>query len=378
MSLALPYSGLNLNKPQPAEGALLFQRYGRLTMPAGALDALMQPALKILAQRAPQSETPLRVGFLLFAGDHAVARRYAVSAYPPEVTPQMVANIVAGGAAISQLAARRGATLMVCDVGVASGFEDILNHRPAGKILFERRNLHQHFPDDGYDFGSRDITQTSALSEAAYLHCWNAGVQCVDELLDRTQCDVIALGEMGIGNTTAASAVAALVLGLPVEECVGRGTGLDDAGIRRKTEVVAAAVRRAHGALAVYEQRSLDWAHSVLLETAGAELSALAGAAWRAAERGVMVLLDGVIVTAAVSPLAVCDSSFAQWLLASHESAEQIHKALLSRLNLKPLLQLGLRLGEGSGAALAAGLLQDADALLRNMATFDSAGVSSN
>ncbi|MEY3903006.1 MAG: nicotinate-nucleotide--dimethylbenzimidazole phosphoribosyltransferase [Pseudomonadota bacterium] len=378
MSFVFPNSGPKLKAPLKADSSHLFKRYGRLTMPAGALDALMQPTLKILAQRAQQSEMPLQVGFLLFAGDHAVARRYAVSAYPPEVTPQMVANIVAGGAAISQLAARRDATLMVCDVGVAAGFENILGLRPAGKILFERKNLHQHFPDGGYHLGSRDITQTSALSESAYRHCWNAGVQCVDELLSKTQCDVIALGEMGIGNTTAASTVAALVLSLPVEECVGRGTGLDDAGIKRKTEVVAAAVRRASGALSVHEQGSLAWAHSVLLETAGAELSALAGAAWRAAERGVMVLLDGVIVTAAVSPLADCDPAFTQWLLASHESAEQIHKTLLSRLNLRPLLQLGLRLGEGSGAALAAGLLQDADALLRNMATFDSAGVSSS
>lgn len=377
MNFALPLTVGQLRSPRAAEDALLFSRYCSLTMPSGALDALMHPTLKILAQRVPQSALPLKVGFLIFAGDHAVARRHSVSAYPPEVTPQMVANIVSGGAAISQLATRRGAPLMVCDVGVADGFGDLLNLRPATDILFERKNLHLHFPNDGFELGARDITVMSSLTEAAHFHCWKAGADCVDALLKYSQCDIIALGEMGIGNTTAASAIAAIVLNKPVEECVGRGTGLDDAGLRRKAKVVSAALQRAQPELLSCDHRSLAWTHAVLREIGGAELSALAGAAWRAADRGVMALLDGMIVTSAVSPVALSDLSLLPWLLASHESAEQIHKSLLSQLGLKPLLQLGLRLGEGSGAALAAGLLQDTDALLRHMATFESAGVSS-
>lgn len=378
MKSELPLEAGCLRLPRALRHSSLHDRYCQLTMPAGALDALMNPALKIHAQRLHQDESPLRFGFALFAGDHAVAREHGVSAYPPEVTPQMVANIVAGGAAISQLARLRKAPLSVCDVGVADGFDSLLSVRPADNIIYRRENLHNQFPQEGYDRGARDITRMSALSEDAHAHCWKAGARSVDELLDKHRCDAIALGEMGIGNTTAASAVAMVVMGLPVEKCVGLGTGVDSAGLERKQKVVAAAVSRASEEMRHLVRDSLPWAHAVLQQVGGAELSALAGAAWRAAERGVVVLLDGVIVTAAVAPFAMAEKNFAEWLIASHESAETVHSALLEKLELRPLLNLGLRLGEGSGAAFAAGILQDADVLLRKMATFESAGVSSS
>lgn len=376
----LPRIAGALPPPRAIENADLFARYTQLTMPTGALDALLKPALKILAQRKSSESVPLRVGFLLFAGDHAVAREHATSAYPAEVTPQMVANILRGGAAISQLARRRNAPLSVCDVGVAAGFDDVVAVLPAENISFRRDNLHKRFPNEGYERGARDITVRSALSAEAHQYCWLAGARCVDELLNAHPCDVIALGEMGIGNTTPATAISSLLLKQSPQQCTGRGTGLGDDGLARKVSVVQTAVERAGAALKASgaEPNSLAWAHQLARELGGAELSALAGAAWRAAERGVLVLLDGVIVTAAIAPFAVADASFRAWLMASHQSAERVHQQLLVELGLSPMLDLGLRLGEGSGAAFAAGLLQDADGLLRNMATFDSAGVSSN
>lgn len=374
----LPQISGRISLPRALEQAELFTRYSQLTLPTGALDALLKPALKILAQRKSTETTPLRIGFLLFAGDHAVAHEHATSAYPPEVTPQMVANILRGGAAISQLARRRGAPLRVCDVGVAAGFDTVMSVAPAQNITFVSDNVHKRFPTEGYERGARDLTRSSALSERAHLHCWNVGVRCVDELLATHNCDVIALGEMGIGNTTPATALASVLLGESPERCTGRGTGLNDQGLERKVAVVRAAAERVRPLFSGVEAKTLPWAHSLLQELGGSELSALAGAAWRAAEGGVMVLLDGVIVTAAIAPFALAENSLRSWLIASHRSAEHVHDRLLGALGLEPLLDLGLRLGEGSGAAFAAGLLQDADELLRQMATFESAGVSSN
>jgi nicotinate-nucleotide--dimethylbenzimidazole phosphoribosyltransferase len=378
MTFELPFESGRLRSPRSLNQSFLHERYSQLTMPAGALDALMHPVLKIHSQRITDDASPLRFGFVLFAGDHSVAREHGVSAYPPEVTPQMVANIVSGGAAISQLAKQRQSPLLVCDVGVAAGFDAILSVQPVEGVIYRRENLNQRFPNQGYEQGARDITRMSALTEEAHAYCWNAGVQCVDELLNKYHCDVVALGEMGIGNTTAAAAVAMAVTGLPVEKCTGRGTGIDADALQRKQKVIATAVTRCSGDLQALVPESLPWAHRVLQHLGGAELSALAGAAWRASERGVLVLLDGVIVTAAVAPFALSEKNFAEWLLASHESAEGVHKTLLEKMGLSPLLSLGLRLGEGSGAALAAGLLQDADVLIRKMATFASAGVSSS
>ncbi|NBW82227.1 hypothetical protein EBR21_10790 [bacterium] len=204
----LPFETGRIQSPRSPNESFLHDRYSQLTMPVGALDALMNPVLKIHAQRKTEDASALRFGFVLFAGDHAVAREHGVSAYPSEVTPQMVANIVSGGAAISQLAKQRQSPLMVCDVGVAEGFDAILSVQPVEGVIYRRENLNQRFPHQGYARGARDITTMSALLEEAHAHCWNAGARCIDDLLNKFQCDVVALGEMGIGNTTAAAAVA--------------------------------------------------------------------------------------------------------------------------------------------------------------------------
>ncbi|MEY2988233.1 MAG: hypothetical protein RJB13_1754 [Pseudomonadota bacterium] len=364
--------------PKSIEEATLFNRYQQLTMPSGALDSLLKPALKIQAQRKSNSTGALSPAILLFAGDHAVARNHRVSAYPTEVTPQMVVNIVRGGAAISCLARNRGAKLSVYDVGVAAGFDELLNSAKGSKVEFFRENLNHKFPGQGFEFGSRDTTVTAALSLEAHEHCFQVGAQAAQRLISETSADFLVLGEMGIGNTTPASAIASVVLGRAPEHCVGPGTGLDESGLSHKQQILKKVVSRANSQLAALSCSELERAHALLQQVGGAELSALAGAAWQAALLGTFVLLDGLIVTSAIAPLALADKAFAAWLMASHQSAEPIHKSLLASLGLVPLLDLNLRLGEGSGAALAAGLLQDADCLLREMATFASAGVSSN
>lgn len=366
-----------LSSPRFYSEAYLYRRYLELTMPPGALEALFQPVLKILAQRTEPDTAPLKIAGLLFAGDHAVARRHGVSAFPAEVTPQMVVNIVQGGAAVSQLAQRRAAPLWVCDVGIAQGFDSLLAIPSSPHVHFERANLHDVFPEEGYEEGARDMTALPALSQKAHQHCWNAGARLAEEAIRTSGCDVVFLGEMGIGNTTPASVISACLLGISADEATGRGTGISDEGWKKKKQVVEKALGRLREEGKATRVQTLADAHALLQQVGGAELSALAGAAWRAAELGRMVLLDGVIVTAAIAPLALAESAFSAWLMASHESAEPVHRSLLAALGLNPLLKLGLRLGEGSGAALAAGLLQDADALLRGMATFSSAGVSS-
>jgi nicotinate-nucleotide--dimethylbenzimidazole phosphoribosyltransferase len=363
--------------PRSIEHGALFSRSRELTMPHGALDSVLLPVLQIHAQRKSPHAGPMKAAGLLFAGDHAVARRHQVSAYPVEVTPQMVANIVRGGAAISNLSARRNAPLWVCDVGVATGFDTLFNFAAGLQTRFVSRNIHKKFPEGGFEQGSRDITSVAALSPEAHLYCWNSGAALAEEMIATTGCDLLFLGEMGIGNTTPASALAALALKKTPAQCVGRGTGVDDLGLQRKQKVVTEAVERFTADFGTPDFNSLADAHRAMREVGGAELSALAGAAWRAAQLGCFVLLDGLIVTAAVAPYVLAERKFSSWLLASHQSAEPVHAELLRALELSPLLSLGLRLGEGSGAALALGLLQDADALLRGMATFSAAGVSS-
>jgi nicotinate-nucleotide--dimethylbenzimidazole phosphoribosyltransferase len=256
------------------------------------------------------------------AGDHGVVEE-GVSAYPREVTAQMVANFRAGGAAVNVLARAAGAEVVIADRAVG---------RP-----------------------TRNMTTGPALTARELERELAAGAELVEELGD---VDVVALGEMGIGNSTAAAALTAAVLGVDPERVCGRGTGIDDDGLARKVE----AVRRALTVNADVEP---------LQALGGFELAFLGGVARRCAERGIVVLLDGYIASAAVLAAGVRDG-----LIAAHRSAEPGHALVLEALGLEPLLDLGLRLGEGSGAALALPLLQASIAILNEMATFGEAGVT--
>lgn len=305
-------------------------RNGQLTKPPGALGRLEELAIWYAGWRADPRPAIAAPQVVVFAGNHGVAAR-GVSAFPPEVTVQMVANFEAGGAAINQLARAFGARMDV----VALELE-----RPTG-----------------------DFTEGPAMTEAECAAAIAAGWAAVDP-----GADLLVAGEMGIGNTTSAAALATALLGGAPEDWVGRGTGVDDAGLTRKAGVVAAGLARHAGALGD--------PLAVLACLGGREIAAMAGAILAARHHRVPVILDGFICTAAAAVLERAAQGALDHTVAGHVSEEPGHARLLAALGKAPLLSLGLRLGEGSGGALAIGVLQGAVACHSGMASFAEAGVS--
>lgn len=305
-------------------------RQAQLTKPPGSLGRLEELAVWAAAWqgKAEPEDSPIQV--LVFAGNHGVAAR-GVSAYPAAVTAQMVGNFQAGGAAVNQLCRVAGARLEV------------------------------HALD--LDQPTEDFTITSALSEADCVRHLTFGRDSVD-----ADAALLCVGEMGIANTTAAAAIACALFGGDPADWVGRGTGVDDAGLTRKAEVVAAGLATHGAALADPLQ--------VLRRVGGRELAAIAGAVLGARVNRVPVLLDGFVATAAAAVVARLAPGGLDHCLAAHRSAEAGHTRLLEALGLKPLLDLDMRLGEASGAALAANLFRAAVATHNGMATFAQAGVS--
>jgi nicotinate-nucleotide--dimethylbenzimidazole phosphoribosyltransferase len=269
----------------------------------------------------------------------------------------MVANFVAGGAAINVLAGLAGAQVVVVDVGVAGPIPAVDGGRDGGARLVDLRVAN----------GTRDMTEEPAMTRIEVLGAVEAGRSVAMDLIDRG-VDVLAVGEMGIGNTTAASAVAAALSGLPPIELTGRGTGLDDRAFEHKVAVIERALARRR-------PDPLD-PLGVLAAVGGLEIAALVGAILAAAESRVPLVLDGFITGSAALVAAAMAPEVAQRVIASHVSAEPGHRIVLERLGLQPLLDLELRLGEGSGAALVLPLVRAAAALLSGMSTFDGAGVS--
>ncbi|HEX4261413.1 MAG TPA: nicotinate-nucleotide--dimethylbenzimidazole phosphoribosyltransferase [Acetobacteraceae bacterium] len=306
------------------------RRQSRLTKPPGSLGRL-ETLVAWLARWQGRAMPRLdHVAVVVFAGNHGITAR-GVSAYPAEVTRQMVANFDTGGAAINQLAAAAGARLRVVPLAL--------------------------------DRPTADFTEAPALDEAAFLDAVAAGAAAIPD-----PCDLLCLGEMGIGNTTAAAALAAALFGGGASVWVGRGTGVDDAGLGRKRAAIEAGLARHAAALA-----DPLAAASCL---GGRELAAILGAALAARRRGIPVVLDGFVCTAAAAPLARLAPGGLDHAVLGHVSAEAGHRALAEALGLVPLLDLGMRLGEASGAALAVPLLRAALACHAGMATFEGAGVS--
>jgi nicotinate-nucleotide--dimethylbenzimidazole phosphoribosyltransferase len=321
------------------------------TKPPGSLGQLERLALQV--GQVQQSLTPSldRPRLLVFAGDHGAARA-GVSAYPQEVTWQMVENFLSGGAAINVFARLNGLELQVIDAGVAHDF-----------------GARQGLVDAKIAFGTRSYLEQAAMSSAERDAALVRGAAIVHALAEQG-CRVIGFGEMGIGNTAAASLLTHCLTGTPLVDCVGRGTGLDDAGLARKQALLAQAARRA--ALAPDAD-----ALSVLAEFGGFEIAMMSGAMLAAAERGLLLLIDGFIVTSALLVAARLAPAICDYCVFCHRSAEPGHLAQLRALNAEPLLDLRLRLGEGTGAALAWPLVRAAAAFLNEMASFESAGVSS-
>ncbi|MTW17402.1 nicotinate-nucleotide--dimethylbenzimidazole phosphoribosyltransferase [Rhodoplanes serenus] len=305
-------------------------RQGQLTKPPGSLGRLEDLAIWLARWQGRAIPRLDRIGIVVFAGNHGIAAR-GVSAFPIEVTAQMVANYAAGGAAINRLAEAAGAALSVVSLDL--------------------------------DVPTADFTRAPAMDDAAFLAAVSAGYGAVAPDLD-----LFAVGEMGIGNTTAAAALCAALLGGGGSRWVGRGTGVDDAGLVRKREAVDAGLARHAGRVAD--------PLAVAAALGGRELAAMLGATLAARRHRIPMLLDGFVATAAVLPLARLAADGLAHCRAAHVSAEPGHKAVLSALGLTPLLDLGMRLGEGTGAATAMLLARAALACHAGMATFAEAGVA--
>lgn len=335
--------------PSERHALLATERQAQLTKPAGALGRLEALAIELAGLQKTERPRAGRVAVVLFAGDHGIAVR-GVSAYPSSVTVQMLRNFAGGGAAISVLTRHLGASLTVADVGTTA-VEPV-----AGIVTRKVRR------------GTRDFLDGPAMESGERDQTLEAGREIAAEAF--TGADVVVFGEMGIGNTTSAAALAAAVLGCSAAEVTGRGTGLDDARLAAKIGIIDAGLRR-HG----FDTGS-TCPLSALGAVGGFEIAALVGAIIAAAQSGVPVIVDGFIVTVAALIAVRINFGVRPWLIFSHASAEQGHARVLTALAAKPLLDLGLRLGEGSGAVLAVGLLRAALAVHNDMATFAEAGVT--
>jgi nicotinate-nucleotide--dimethylbenzimidazole phosphoribosyltransferase len=321
---------LDLPSGHPAASAAVAQREAFLTKPPHSLGRL-EDIVAWLAHWQGHAPPRLdRVDILVFAGNHGMTK-LGVSAYPAEVTAQMVANFAAGGAAINQLARTAGAELRVIPLAL---------EQPTA-----------------------DFTEQPALGESEFLAAVAAGYDAVSP-----QCDLVCLGEMGIGNTTAAAAIAAALFGGGGARWAGRGTGVDDDGLARKRTVIDQGLER--HATVLHDPL---WTAAAL---GGRELAAILGAVLAARRQRIPVLLDGFVCTAAVAPLAKLRTDTLAHALAGHVSAEAGHRMLLDELGLEPLVDLNMRLGEASGAAVALLILRAALACHTGMATFAEAGVS--
>ena len=307
-----------------------YSREGNLTKPAGSLGRLEDLSAWCAAWQGRHPALLDNVRILVFAGNHGITAQ-GVSAFPPEVTVQMVANFASGGAAINQLAAVQGARLDVIPLDL--------------------------------DVPTADFTSAPAMTEAECTAAFTKGYEAADENLD-----VLIVGEMGIGNTTTAAALACALFGGAATDWTGPGTGVDAAGVALKTRAVAAAMDL-HGQEFGDPMRALCC-------VGGRELAAMAGAVLAARRHRVPVILDGFVTTAAVSVLEKSVPGALDHCVAGHVSGEPGHRRLLDHLDKEPLLDLGMRLGEASGAAVALGILRCALAAHNGMATFDEAAVS--
>lgn len=318
------------------------------TKPRGSLGRLEELAYRLAGIRGTPDPGPLEPAIVVCAADHGIAAE-GVSAYPPEVTEQMLRNFADGGAAVCVLARQAGARLVVVDVGV------------------RRSVLHPAILSRRVRPGTANAAEGPAMSEAEMREAVATGIELADRLAAEG-VGIVALGEMGIGNTTAASALTAALLRVDPDGVCGRGTGLDDAGLARKRATVWRMLEA--NVASPYDPLG------AVAAVGGLEIAALVGLVLGCAANRTPVLLDGFITTAAAMAAVCVEERCGEFLIASHLSPEPGHRLLLDYLHQEPLLDLGLRLGEGSGAALALPLVAAASAILAEMATFEGAGVS--
>lgn len=339
----------SVHSPDEAAMRAARERQDRLTKPPGSLGRLEELAVQLAGITGQVRPRLPRKAVVVMAGDHGVTAE-GVSAYPAEVTAQMVLNFLAGGASINVLARRAGARVVVVDVGVAAEL-------PPADGLLPRKVAR----------GTRNLAVEPAMTREEVTRAVEVGIDVVESEIERG-LDLVATGDMGIGNTTPSSALVAVLSGRAVAEVVGRGTGVDDAGLSRKVDAIERGIRT------TCPDRSdpLD----ALARVGGLEIAGLVGVVLAGAAYRLPVVIDGFISGAAALVAATLCPEVKPYLIASHRSVEVGHRVVLETLGLRPLFDLDLRLGEGTGAAIAMHLIDDALAIQDEMATFAEAGVS--
>ncbi len=347
MNTQFPWQNL-IAQPSLSFRQAAMDHQAQLTKPAGSLGQLEQLAITLAALQQTATPAADRISIAVFAADHGVCEE-GVSLFPQAVTGQMIANFVTGGAAISVMARELNAGLEVINLGTATP-----------------PPLAEGVIDAQVGAGTANLARQAAMSESQLQLALQAGDDAARRAADQHSQLFIA-GEMGIGNTTSASALACALLGAAPDELAGPGTGLDNQGVQHKIHVIAQALSR-HG--------DNPEPLACLASLGGFEIAAIAGAFIGCAVRGIPVLVDGFIVSVAALAAVRLRPELADWLLFAHRSQEPGHRRVLAALDAQPLLDLGMRLGEGSGAAVAVPLIRSACALHNQMATFADAGVS--
>lgn len=325
-------------------------RIDNLTKPRGSLGKLEEIAMKLVGITGTFMPQPfIKKAIFTFAGDHGIADS-GVSLYPKEVTTQMVYNFLAGGAGINVLARHAGAEVIVVDIGVDNDFEE-------SEGLVIRKIVR----------GTRDMRTGAAMTADDATKCLNVGIDLAYRYADAGY-SIFGTGDMGIGNTTPSSAIAAVITGKPVAEVTGRGTGVTDEALHYKTGVIEEAIRA--------NRPDPRYGLDVLAKVGGAEIGGIAGLILGGAARHIPVVIDGFISTAGALIAYTINPGVRDYIFAAHLSVERGHRALLDMMGLDPILNLDLRLGEGTGAALGMNIIEAALKVYREMATFDEAGVS--
>jgi len=341
---------LEVIKPLDQESITAAQaRQDMLTKPQGSLGQLEELCIKIAGIKGDPRPKIQKKAIITMAADHGIAAD-EVSLYPQEVTKQMVLNFLEGGAAINVLARHIGARVVIVDMGVIGGFEP-----------------HPDLVCKMIDFGTKNMAHGPAMSRKQAVDAIEAGIEVVEAEITKG-LDIVGTGDMGIGNTTASSAICAAITGKPVTEVTGRGTGLGDEQLSHKVTVI-------QKALEVNQPNPQD-PLDVLAKVGGFEIGGLAGVMLGAAANRIPVVIDGFISGAAALIAAGLSPTAKDYFIAAHLSVEVGHKVVLDHLGLTPLLNLKMRLGEGTGAALAISIAEAAVKILDEMATFEEAGVS--
>ncbi|MBE3115538.1 MAG: nicotinate-nucleotide--dimethylbenzimidazole phosphoribosyltransferase [Actinobacteria bacterium] len=338
-----------IKKPDSSLMKQVQARLDSLTKPRGSLGRLEELAKQIVSITGNLSPRIKRKAIIVMTADHGVVEE-GISAYPREVTPQMVYNFLNGGAAINVLARHIGAEVLIVDVGVAADFQE-----------------HQSLMLKKIDYGTKNMVKGHAMTDEQAVKSLEVGIEAAEEMIKKGY-DIIATGDMGIGNTTASSAIAAVICRTDVESVTGYGTGIDDRCLENKINVIKKAI-------SVNQPDAADGI-DVLSKVGGFEIGGIAGIILGCASGRTPVIIDGFISGAGALIAAAISPDSTNYMIASHCSAEKGHRIVLDRLGLKPLFDFDMRLGEGTGAAIGINIVEASVKILSEMATFNQAGVS--